>query len=1164
MEHLRFKMIGSHSLQYPMKLNHITFALLLATHAAICLASDPIEKPSAGANKPSLSATSSALTPSDLEKESRLFSTPPASSYAGVWWRWINGNISKEGITRDLSEMAAKGVRSADIFDVAGGGKVGTIGMMSPEWIEMFQHALREADRVGVELRVMAAAGWGMGGPWIQAADASKRLSSYEVMVDGPGTFEGVIPKPLGHERFYQDVALIAVREPDHSPPRPISITSSQSVGGYCREENWPASHVADRDPETFWKSKEVPSKGKPVRVDLQYHEPITVSSVHVAGAAGGGPEECELQVNESGKAWKTISTFKLGKGESRRIEFPPVTAQSFRLLIHSAHVPDVQLAEVTLLRAGDEPSLRNGTKDWMFKSGNRAVYNYPPTGTQILQEQDGAADTRDCKGSEVIDLSSKMTGDGHLSWKVPPGRWSIMRFGSILVGEAPRVMSAVLKGGFEADAYSVKAADQLYDNTISVLLKGNERYAGHAFKGVLLDSYEIGASVKGQQGTWTDGLREYFLKKRGYDLLPYLPALAQRIVNNRADTTRFLYDYRLTLGELYLDFYQRLTDRAHRDGLVMRAENGYGSYPFQHIDGLAAGGKIDEPMGEVWWKEGVPAENWLNNVCDSVRNAASAAHIYGKSVVAAELITLANGITHTPSAWKAMIDREYCKGLTHAVIHLWSHQYDVTARPGVFTYDAFNANMTWWEESPAFFTYLARCQHLLRQGRSTADLCYFYGEGTSLFVPGREFLNPKLPLGYEFDGMNAEVLVTRMSCKDGLLTLPDGVAYRYMVLPHNPDWCVTLPVLQKIASLVKAGGTVIGPRPGLSPTAGPSSQKDNPEINRLAEELWGNGKDPQGIRKVGEGRVIWGYDDLATLFSQDKLAPDLATDPEPSRRLNWIHRSVGNQGEKNAWDIYFVANPDSKKVATKLIFRGTGRIPEFWDPLTGTHRDAVAFTQADGRTIVPVELEPTGSVFVVFRKPVSPDASGAAQSNQPTFSPIMTLDGAWTASFDPKWGGPEKPFVFEQLSDWTKSPVEEIKYYSGIATYRKDFEMSKDSLIGATSSQGGNAKASAQTTAKKPQQWLDLGEVHEMARVRLNGKDLGVIWCAPWRINITDAIKSGRNELEIEVVNVWLNRLILEKSLPPEKRLMKTNFNAPRIRPKPSGLIGPVQVLSE
>ena len=968
------------------------------------------------------------------------FARPPVVAMPGVWWRWIDGNVSREGISRDLAEMARKGIRSVDIFDVGGGVPAGPVGMMGPQWRELFQHALSEAARHGIEVR---------------------------------------------------------------------------------------------------------------------HHAPLAATAVFVASPAGAGPRTCDLEAATDGTTFTKVAGFTLAAGDAKTLEIPPTEARSFRLRITSAHAPDIRLAEFAVLRHGDRPHVRPGIKWWMFKSGKRAFWDWPAAGPAVLREEYPEPDVADCNSADTIELTQSMDAGGTLTWDVPPGRWAVARFGAVLVGEPPRAMSAALSGGYEADPYSPAAADRLYDGSIGVVLADADAAVRPALKGAFLDSHEIGAAAFGIQGTWTPGFRDTFRKQSGYDLGPYLPAMARRVVDGRKQTNRFFWDYRRALAQCYLDFYGRITERAHRDGIVMRAENGYGSYPFPHIDGLAAYGRVDEPMGEFWFNDGSPWGVVMKQhfrYVDSVRTAASAARIYGKPLVVAESLTIVDGTRHPPSAWKAELDAQFANGMNAAMLHLWSHQPDVHARPGLFTFDAINANMTWWERSDAFLDYLGRCQFLLRQGRSVADCCYFFGEDTAQFVPGRGHVQPALPAGYEFDGINAEVILTRLACRDGLATLPDGQSYRYLVLPAAAGWPVTLPVLEKIAALVAEGLTVIGPRPGPSPRL-LDSVADRDRRDGIIRTLWGDDMAARGTRRVGKGRVVTGIP-LEEFLAEEKLAPDVgprgAADPG-WQNVAWAHR------RDEGTDIYFLANSGSAAVQQVVSFRVAGARPEAWDPLTGTRRVLPEWSAEGAVTHVPLRLEPSGSVFVVFRTGAAGTAAqplvsaALASGNAADWKPLLEVAGPWQVRFAPQVAGqggePPKDetfsATFDALEDWTARPEPEIRHHAGEATYRTTLVV-PESLVDARASLA-----------------LDLGVVKEVATVRLNGRPLGTVWCPPWRVSVGDVLKPGDNQLEIDVVNLWRNRLVGDAAQPVAERVTRTTIVAAPTEPLlPSGLLGPVRLV--
>jgi hypothetical protein len=790
-----------------------------------------------------------------------------------------------------------------------------------------------------------------------------------------------------------------------------------------------------------------------------------------------------------------------------------------------------VQIAEVWLLRAGDEPYLRHGLKWWPFKSGNRGFWDYPPQGPVVLQEE-YPGDEFDVRATEVIDLSQSLDGHGRLTWQVPPGRWTILRFGYTLLGTPPR--SSCDPGftcGYELDLLKTASADANVETVVKLMIEAAGPLAGKAFSSVHLDSHEYGVSEHGQLYTWTDDFRKQFRNRRGYDLLPYLPTLARRIVDSREVSDRFLWDFRRTMGDLYTAFYARLRELVNQHHLKTNHESGYGTYPFPHIDGLEAFGQTDVPQGEFW--TGTRIMSQFYHFCDSVRTAASAAHIYGKPLIQSEAFSSwLRPYQCYPGVMKRFGDQAFSDGLQQCVIFCSGNQSNDVPGADTEGYEIIDRHVTWQKQGKAFFDYLGRCQHLLQQGQFVADAIYFYGEGTAKFVPSKEFLKPALTAGYDFDGLNAEVLLNRLSAQPGRFVLPDGMSYRVLVLPEDRE--MSLPVLRKIRELIEAGGTALGRRP-LCATGLTGYPKSDEDVRKLADEMWGPGDTPSGDRHLGQGRLVWGKDP-ATVLAEMKVLPDFEVrGTAPESKLDFTHRRL------HETDIFFIANPQDAAQDVQCVFRISSRQPEIWDPMSGRNRDATDFRQEAGRTVVPMTFAPYQSFFVIFNRPAGEPK--VKRANFPTVLASVEIKGPWTLHFDPKWGGPET-VVFENLDDWTKRPEEGIKYYSGTATYRKTFDLPP--------------------TLRKPQRkiLLDLGEMKNLAEVRLNGKGLGVLWTKPFCVDLTAALQPTGNLLEIDVVNLWANRLIGDASLPPEKRFTRSDASHIVKKDDPlsvSGLLGPV-----
>jgi hypothetical protein len=445
---------------------------------------------------------------------------------------------------------------------------------------------------------------------------------------------------------------------------------------------------------------------------------------------------------------------------------------------------------------------------------------------------------------------------------------------------------------------------------------------------------------------------------------------------------------------------------------------------------------------------------------------------------------------------------------------------------------------VTWWEKSAPFFSYIDRCQFMLQQGHFAADVLYYYGDHVPNFTQHKRTDPAHCQPGYDYDVITAEALINRTSVKDGKIFLPDGINYRVLVLPERDQ--ISLPVLKKIAELVKAGATIIGPKPTRGETLENFAATDA-EVKKIADELWSDKAVPGGgavVRPVGKGRVF-ANTTAREVLAADNVIPDFAFTGETDQPLDYLHRQDSDT------DIYFIANRTNQATATQCAFRVGGKAPELWNPVTGERRFAEAYSASSGRTVVPLEFGPCGSWFVVFREPAAAHPA-VAKANAPELTSLQTITGAWTVHFDSKWGGPETA-QFDSLTSWPTRPETGIKFYSGTATYEKTFVADRSKF---------------KTQAAKL--ILDLGNVREIAEVKVNGKSCGIVWCPPWRVDVTSAVKPGENSLQIEVVNFWPNRIIGDASLPEAQRLTRTNIRKLTAKTplEPAGLLGPVQIL--
>lgn len=1059
------------------------------------------------------------------------FRTPPDGSKPWVFWWWLNGIVTREGITCDLEEMKRQGINGVLLFHAGGGGRNLPVGprFLSDEWKKLFRFALEETARLGMEMSVNLCDGWDSGGPWITPEEANKRLVYSETQIDGPAEYSANLPAPETTGGYYHDVAVLAFREREPRPVQPAAVTVSSSVEGYCREWNWHPLDLVDNDPYTFWRANPKLSniRGKPQWVEWRYHQPLAATAIQLAAAPGGGPRACELQATGSDATWHTVSTFEMPSEGVFRKDFSEIHTDRFRLLIHSAWLPDVRLAQAWILRNGDRVAARPGIKWWWFKSGNRSFWDYPKQGPRALDEEYAEDGASDLAAGDVVDLSRKMSVNGRLTWSAPAGRWTILRFGYTLLGQETRE-SSTNHNGWEADMLDARGIEKQFQAVALPVLEVAGSLAGRTLKTFHVDSYELGADRRGQQPTWSAAFRDEFRTRRGYDLLPYLPALARRIVDGREQTNRFMWDIRRTIGDLMAErFFGRFAELAHARGMGIDCETGYGTYPHPHIDGLQCAGKCDVTMGEFWY--GTDIMSQFDPFCNVIRSVASAGHVYGKKIIQAEAFTAWTHFREWPASLKPLGDEAFTNGLTRVVVHQYTHQPKIGPKPGIqyFAGTHLDRNLTWWPQAAAFLAYLGRCQHLLGAGRFHADLCYYYGEGATNFVPGRPYMRPALPPGYDCDYMNAEILLHHCSVRRGRIVLDSGMEYGLLVVADQA--ALSAASLEKLRRLMEAGATVAGDRPRpWAPGLGGSEKV----VSELIHSLWGT-QSAEGERKIGAGRLVWGKP-LSAVLDSMRIGPDLDVRDAAARdSIRFIRRTTPKA------EIYFLSNQSTRRQDALCAFRVAGRQPELWDAVSGEMRELGEWHVENGQPIVPLRFEDSQSWFVVFRKPAG---RPGPQKNFPELEAVDELTGRWEVSFDPAWGGPRR-VVFDELVDWTERPEEGIRYYSGKATYAKAFDT-------PAAAAGGTL-------------WLDLGRLNHVAEVRVNGETLGVVWCAPWRVRLGRGLKRKGNRLEIDIVNLWPNRLIGDSLPTATRRYTETNLtvykpDSPLIA---SGLLGPVRL---
>ncbi len=741
-------------------------------------------------------------------------------------------------------------------------------------------------------------------------------------------------------------------------------------------------------------------------------------------------------------------------------------------------------------------------------------------------------------KSGDILNITGKMNADGKLKWEAPKGKWEILRIGHIPAGGHVSTCSAGWSGRV-IDYLNPAALDAYWKQNIEPLCTAIGPLAGTTLRYVHTDSWEGGGM------NWTPGFDLTFRKHRGYDLIPWLAVLTGHVVDSRENSNAFLADFRKTIGDLVADHYGRLAELAKAHGMATHPEcSGPHAGP---LDGLKNYGRSELIMSEFWSlspHRSTPDGRFF------VKQASSAAHTYGKRLVGAEgFTTIGPHWNDTPwSDMKPTFDHEFCAGLNLVFNHTFTCSPKEMGLPGqeYFAGTHFNPQITWWDEAPAFIDYLKRCQFLAQQGGFVADVVYYYGDHIPNIF-GRKGKDPAGALpDFDYDVLSEELLLTGLAVKDGQLALPSGMRYRVLVLPDHR--ILALGAMKKIDALVRAGATVLGSKP-LKAVSLEAGAEGKALFQSLADGLWGAENldmETKGVRKVGAGRVAWGMTARELLLT-DGIAPDVSLthkDKSSVPDTDWIHYRIGDA------EVYFLAELSGKAQSIDAAFCVNGQLPEIWDPVDGSIREASSYSCKGGVTRLSLDLTPYDSLFVVFRKTTF-TTERSTGLNSPVWQQAQVINGPWDVKFDPKWGGPAKPVRFENLSDWTKHEDPAIRFYSGKATYQNRFTLSAE-------------------LAGKPLA-LELGDVKDvgMARVKLNGTDLGIVWRPPFRVNLGKALKPGENTLEVMVVNSWRNRLIGDAALPEAQRLTKTNVRVVASGPgkwqlESSGLLGPVILVSQ
>ena len=1040
------------------------------------------------------------------------FMNPAEKVQTSVYWYWISGNISEEGVKKDLYSMKEAGINRAFIGNIGLEGihtPYKTVPFYSEEWWKILHAALKTATELGIEIGIFNSPGWSQsGGPWVKPEQAMRYLASVKAEVSGGKQVEVVLAKP---DKDFQDVRVIAFPSVGKKATR-LSAANAKVTSAMSLQN---LNSLIDGDKETavlFTEKSE-----KPVAIDFRTDQPFTLRSLQIFPARQPIQTNARLLVKENG-GYRMLSEFKIDRFNANLnvgfdpyapvvISVPETTASEFRLELANT-ASGTGLGEVEFLSLPAVERYPEKTLAKMFQTPLPYWHEYqwpvqPEVGDPSLVIDPG----------KVLDISAFLQGD-RLIWKAPAGEWTILRTGMLPTGvtNSPADPEAT---GLEIDKMSRKHVEAHFEAFMGEIYRRIPAEDRACWKVVVQDSYETGGQ------NFTDDFLSEFQARYGYDPLPFLPAYEGYVVGSEDRSDRFLWDLRrLIADKVAYDYVGGLRDVCHKYGLTTWLEN-YGHWGFPG-EFLQYGGQSDEIGGEFW------SFGDLGNIEN--RAASSCGHIYGKQKISAESFT-SGGTPFScyPAMMKQRGDRFFTEGINNTLLHVYISQPSEEREPGMNAWfsSEFNRLNTWYPQMDLFTSYLKRVNYMLQQGLNIADVAYFIGEDAPKMTG---IVDPELPKGYQFDYINAEVIERDLFVKDGLLTLPHGTQYRILVLPKLETMRPEL--LAKIKKLIEDGAVVLGPAPKRSPS-GESFPTADRQVEKLAGELW-SGLDGRSVKAVkrGKGELLFGMT-MEEALKYIGCVPDCGLPADAP--VLYGHRSAGDA------DIYFISNQKDEMIEIRPEFRIRSRQPELWDATTGRIRTLPAYEVTAAGTVVPLKLYPYESAFIVFRRSATKAEGTGLQLNYPVLQTLVRLDAPWKVSFEEKRRGPASQ-TFARLEDISKNENPDIRYYSGTIWYETEFKLKK-----------------------KPEGelYLNLNDVGVMAKVKINGQYAGGVWTAPYRVNVTDLVRKGKNKVEIEVVTTWMNRLIGDSGLPESERKTWTPCNSwkPTDTLQKSGLVGPVYI---
>lgn len=1054
------------------------------------------------------------------------FDNPPNKARTRVWWHWMNGNISEDGIRKDLEWMKKSGIGGFHHFDAALGSPTVVekrLIYMHDDWKHAFAYATRLADSLGLEMTIASSPGWSStGGPWVEAKDAMKKLvwrisraeggKHLEIQLPEPfrttGAFQNGAPAGRGQANtkyeYYEDIATLAVKVPDSDKSMEQLDAKVTSSGG-----NFTIAQLTDGDIAT---SVMLPANGKEnAWIMFEYPEAQTVRSITFSGFSSA-----VLEAGNNGKDFVKVCDLNGGRTAQSTLSVPETKARFFRV---SVPAPGPRGGMFSFgAPAGPAPKgteiteLDLHTYTAVHKAEEKAAYS--STAKLAMQPTPSDGEEEFADPTDVVDVTAFVDKDGKLSWDAPAGNWKIFRFGWSLTGKQNHPAPAEATG-LEVDKLDPTAWTKFFRTYFDMYKEASGNMIGqHGIQYILTDSYEA------EHQTWTPAMLEEFKNRRGYDMLAWMPVLAGEVIGSPEQSDKFLWDWRINIGDLYAANYDLLTEIAQKE------YNMIGRYTESHEAGRAfMGDGMDVkrtatiPMSAMWC-----TAPWIQMPDGSVnrqvymaddRESSSVANIYGQDIAAAESMTAWGNVAYSyhPANLKAVADLELANGINQFVIHESAHQPSDEYVPG-FSLGGigqwFNRHDSWADMAYAWVDYMSRSSFMLQSGKNVADILWYYGEDNSVCSEFGRF--PEMPSGYEWDYCSPHTLMDAITAKNGKLVSKGGTEYKVLLMDRNMDY-ISVPVLRTVKKLADKGVIISAKKPKFAA----SLADDRAEFESLVKDIFESGR-----------KNVYVDTPISEVFAAEKIEPDVIYDTD----MKFRHRTMPGA------QIYWINKPADDYRTVDVSFRTSGLKPQIWHPDTGVKEDAT-YRVENGRTVVSMNLVPDDAVFVVFAGK-GEDSFTVPKVSEQT---VAEMTGPWNVRFQEKRGAPAEA-TFGHLKSYTESDVSGIRYFSGIATYRHDAELGKVD---------GRAI-------------LDLGKVRDLAEVYVNGKYCGITWKEPYTVDITDALKEGGNDIEVRVANVWVNRIIGDEQPDNPERITFCDSRHYRADSplNEAGLLGPVKIIEK